>query len=65
MMLTPMHLCLLVTKDYFDADFLGIYRYLWKAVAFVMLWTVGPFLLYRRILQAFAFSNQGLSKRFL
>jgi len=50
MMLTPMHLCLLVTKDYFDADFLGIYRYLWKATAFVMLWTAGLFLLYRGIL---------------
>lgn len=50
MMLTPMHLCLLVTKDYFDADFVKIYRYLWKAAVFVMLWTTGLFLLYREIL---------------
>jgi len=50
MMLTPMHLCLLVTKDYFRADFLKTYRYLWKAVLFVMLWTVGLFALYRAIL---------------
>lgn len=50
MMLTPMHLCLLVTNDYFGTDFLKTYRYLWKAVLLVMLWTVGLFAIYRAIL---------------
>ncbi|MFH1538094.1 MAG: DUF401 family protein [bacterium] len=28
MMLSPVHFCLIMTKDYFKADFLGIYRWL-------------------------------------
>ncbi len=46
MMLTPLHLCFLVTKDYFRADLLGSYRYLWRAALFVLGWTVTLFLIY-------------------
>lgn len=40
MMLSPVHLCLLVTKEYFGADlFLG-YGHLWKPAAFGLVWTL-------------------------
>jgi hypothetical protein len=37
MMLSPVHLCFLVTKDYFKAGLLGSYRYLIFPTASVML----------------------------
>lgn len=50
MMLSPVHLCLIVTKEYFCADLLLGYRYLWKPVLVGLGWTVMLFLLYRIIL---------------
>jgi hypothetical protein len=41
MMLSPVHLCLLVTRDYFQASLAASYRHLYKPVAAVMLvWLV-------------------------
>ncbi len=36
MMLSPVHLCLLVTKDYFKASFMGTYRHLLRPALAVM-----------------------------
>ena len=36
MMLSPVHLCLLVTKDFFKADLLGVYRYLIKPAVIIL-----------------------------
>lgn len=36
MMLSPVHICLLVTKDYFKAGLLASYRHIYKPVAAVM-----------------------------
>lgn len=41
MMLSPVHLCLLLTRDYFAAPFLGLYRYLLPCVLSVMAAGVG------------------------
>jgi hypothetical protein len=37
MMLSPVHICLLVTKDYFKASMAASYRLLYKPVTAVML----------------------------
>lgn len=37
MMLSPVHLCLLVTKDFFKADLLGSYRYLTKPALMILI----------------------------
>ena len=50
MMLSPVHLCLVVTREYFHADFVVSYRYLWKPVLFGLLWTGILFAGYRLIL---------------
>ena len=50
MMLSPLHLCLLVTKEYFRADLIEGYRYLWKPAVFCMIWTLLLYLGYRAIL---------------
>ena len=47
MMLSPIHLCFLVTKDYFGASLLGSYRYLLKPALAVMATAVAIFLLTR------------------
>ena len=36
-MISPLHLCLVLTKDYFKADWGGIYRLLWLPVASVLI----------------------------
>ncbi len=42
MMLSPIHICLLVTRDYFHADMLGTYRYLiWPAATFMAVVMLG------------------------
>jgi len=44
MMLSPIHFCLVLTRDYFRADFSGVYRYLVPACALmslvILLWYV-------------------------
>jgi len=40
MMLSPMHLCFLLTIDYFSASFIKVYRYLLPCVLCVMFWGV-------------------------
>ncbi len=47
MMLSPVHLCLLLTKDYFKASLLGSYRYLFMPTLTVMITTVLIFLISR------------------
>ena len=49
MMLSPVHLCFLVSKDYFGAGFSSSYRLLIKPVLLVMLLTVLYFLVLTRI----------------
>ena len=40
MMMSPVHLCLLVSKDYFHSDLAGIYKLLLMPMLFVLAWTV-------------------------
>jgi integral membrane protein (TIGR00529 family) len=40
MMLSPVHLCFLLTIDYFSASFIKVYRYLLPCVLSVMVWGV-------------------------
>jgi hypothetical protein len=40
MMLSPVHLCFLLTIDYFSASFIKVYRYLLPCVLSIMLWGV-------------------------
>lgn len=47
MMLSPVHLCFLVTQEYFHTNALDSYRQFWKAAVFLTLWVVVVFLIYR------------------
>ena len=49
MMLSPVHLCFLVTKDYFKASMFRTYRRLFLPVLTVMVLAVGLFFIYRGI----------------
>lgn len=40
MMLSPVHLCLVLTRDYFKTSFREVYRVLWPSIAFLMLFTM-------------------------
>jgi hypothetical protein len=40
MMLSPVHLCLLVTREYFGEDLVLGYGYLWKPALFGLFWTL-------------------------
>ncbi len=50
MMLSPVHLCFVVTREFFHADFLSSYTFLWKPALFGFFWTVALFMVYRVIL---------------
>ncbi|MDY7033739.1 MAG: DUF401 family protein [Thermodesulfobacteriota bacterium] len=50
MMMSPVHLCFLVTKDYFHADFFGAYKLLMKPIIFTLIWTTFLFLFGRMVL---------------
>jgi len=55
MMLSPIHVCLLVSQEYFAVEMTQGYRYLWKPVLFSLGWTVAVFLVYHLIrMQIFA-----------
>jgi integral membrane protein (TIGR00529 family) len=45
MMLSPVHLCFLLTIDYFSASFIKVYRYLLPCVVVVMLWGIAMYFL--------------------
>ena len=47
MMMSPVHLCLLVSKDYFHADLAGTYKLLIKPMIFVLVWTILLFIIYK------------------
>ena len=49
MMMSPVHLCLLVSKDYFHADLAGTYKLLIKPMVFVLVWTVFLFMVYKTV----------------
>ncbi len=36
-LLSPLHLCLILTREYFKADWRGVYRLIWFPVAFILL----------------------------
>jgi integral membrane protein (TIGR00529 family) len=46
-MVSPLHVCLVFTKEYFKADFHGIYRQLWKPLLTLMIGSFLYFLLLR------------------
>ena len=46
-MMSPLHVCLVFTKEYFKADFHGIYRQLWKPLVILMIGSFLYFLLLR------------------
>lgn len=50
MMLSPVHLCFLVTQEYFHTNALDSYGYLWRPSVFLLLWIVTVFYVYRMIL---------------
>lgn len=35
-LLSPFHLCLILTKDYFRADLKGVYRFIWMPTTFIL-----------------------------
>jgi hypothetical protein len=35
-LLSPFHLCLILTKDYFRADLKGVYRFIWIPAASII-----------------------------
>ncbi len=47
-LLSPVHLCLCLTKDYFNADFAKVYRYLLPAVILLFVASIVLFIMYRR-----------------
>jgi uncharacterized protein len=47
MMLSPIHLCLLVSSEYFRAQPLAGYRFMWKPALFCLAWTFAVFTAYR------------------
>ena len=47
MMLSPVHICLIVTREYFAADLIAGYYYLWKPILFGLVWSTLLFLVYR------------------
>lgn len=47
MMMSPVHLCLIVTKEFFRADLYSVFRCLWRPAAVVLVWTAGLFACYR------------------
>lgn len=49
MMLSPVHLCLILTKDYFKADFAGIYKFLAPLAVLIMVTGVAFFALYHAL----------------
>ena len=49
MMLSPVHLCFLLTVDYFSASFIKVYRYLVPCVLSVMLWGIAMYILLEKL----------------
>jgi hypothetical protein len=49
MMLSPLHLCLLLTRDYFGANLLKIYRYLIPCSAVIMLTGIAMHILFKSL----------------
>jgi integral membrane protein (TIGR00529 family) len=49
MMLSPLHLCFLVTREYFSTTFGAIYRRIWPCVAAVLAWSLLSHLAYRAL----------------
>ncbi len=49
MMLSPVHLCFLVTQEYFHTNAIDSYKQLWKPAVFFTLWIIIVFLLYRLV----------------
>jgi hypothetical protein len=47
MLASPVHTCLLVSREYFHADFIGGYKYIWKPIIFGMVWTLGMFAIFK------------------
>ena len=49
MMLSPVHLCFLLTVDYFSASFIKVYTYLFPCVLSVMLWGIAMYILLEKL----------------
>ncbi len=50
MMLTPLHLCFLVTREYFHVDLFHSYHHIWRPASAMLLWTILLFLIYMIII---------------
>ncbi|AFM23039.1 DUF401 family protein [Desulfomonile tiedjei] len=50
MMLSPVHLCFLVTQEYFQTNAWDSYTFLWKPVLFIIGWIVLIFILYKVVI---------------
>jgi integral membrane protein (TIGR00529 family) len=49
MMLSPVHLCMLVSRQYFCADFFLSYHYLWRPALLGISWTIFLFVLFKEL----------------
>jgi len=49
MMLSPVHLCFLLTVDYFNASFIKVYKYLVPCVLSVMFWGIAMYILLEKM----------------
>ncbi len=50
MMLSPVHLCLLMTNEYFHASLPEVYKYLWWPTITILIFTIFLFVIYSRLL---------------
>ncbi len=49
MMLSPLHICFVVTKEYFSANLSASFSHLWKPSFLVLLWTIALFVIYMQL----------------
>ena len=50
MMLSPVHLCFLVTQEFFHTNAIDSYKQFWKPACFLIFWIIVVFLFYRMVL---------------
>jgi len=48
-MLSPIHICFVVTKEYFSANLGDSFSHLWKPSVAVLCWTIALFLIYMNL----------------
>jgi hypothetical protein len=48
-LVSPLHLCLILTNEYFKAPLSAVYRHLWLPGAFLMAGAIGYFFILKRL----------------